>query len=39
MKNQYKPKENNIKKLKDFYLSVTNESKKDNKNTYTLLKK
>jgi len=39
MKNQYKPKEDNIKKLKAFFLKVTNESKKNNKDTCSLLKK
>ena len=39
MKIQYKPKESNIIKLKEFYLSITNESKKNNKDLPTLLKK
>jgi hypothetical protein len=39
MKIAYKPKEKNILKLKEFYLSITNESKKNNKDISTLLKK
>jgi hypothetical protein len=39
MKIAYKPKEKNIKKLKEFYLSITNESKTNNKDISTLLKK
>lgn len=39
MKGQYKPKESNIKKLKAFYFTVTNESKKNNQDLCSLLKK
>jgi hypothetical protein len=39
MKTQYKPKESNIKKLKAFFLKVTNESKNNNKDISSLLKK
>lgn len=39
MKAQYKPKESNIKKLKAFYLKVTNESKKNHQNICSLPKK
>lgn len=39
MKAQYKPKVKNIEKLKEFYLSITNESKKNNKDTSALPKK
>jgi hypothetical protein len=39
MKQQYRPKEKNIEKLKEFYLSITNESKKNNKDISTLPKK